>query len=99
MRWADQLAVSSLPSGRSSHAVRPSASTSATTDRLPNSTILNMVPTPASPANYTPAPAAPATLCEFTIAADLGGLRLDQALARLMPEHSRSRIRTWIDAG
>lgn len=26
-------------------------------------------------------------------------MRLDQALARLMPEHSRSRIRTWIDAG
>ena len=27
------------------------------------------------------------------------GLRLDQALAKLLPEHSRSRIRTWIDAG
>jgi 23S rRNA pseudouridine1911/1915/1917 synthase len=27
------------------------------------------------------------------------GMRLDQALARLLPEHSRSRIRTWIDAG
>jgi 23S rRNA pseudouridine1911/1915/1917 synthase len=26
-------------------------------------------------------------------------LRLDQALAKLLPEHSRSRIRTWIDAG
>jgi 23S rRNA pseudouridine1911/1915/1917 synthase len=26
-------------------------------------------------------------------------MRLDQALAQLMPEHSRSRIRTWIDAG
>ena len=26
-------------------------------------------------------------------------MRLDQALARLLPEHSRSRIRTWIDAG
>lgn len=36
---------------------------------------------------------------EFSIPADLAGLRLDQALARLMPEHSRSRIRTWIDAG
>jgi 23S rRNA pseudouridine1911/1915/1917 synthase len=58
-----------------------------------------MVPTPAGPANYTPALAPPAARREFTIAADLGGLRLDQALARLMPEHSRSRIRTWIDAG
>jgi len=26
-------------------------------------------------------------------------MRLDRALARLLPEHSRSRIRTWIDAG
>lgn len=51
------------------------------------------------PANYTLAVAAASARCEFTIAADLVGLRLDQALARLMPEHSRSRIRTWIDAG
>jgi len=34
-----------------------------------------------------------------TIPADCAGLRLDQALARLLPAHSRSRIRTWIDAG
>jgi 23S rRNA pseudouridine1911/1915/1917 synthase len=33
------------------------------------------------------------------VPASCGGLRLDQALARLLPEHSRSRIRTWIDAG
>jgi 23S rRNA pseudouridine1911/1915/1917 synthase len=26
-------------------------------------------------------------------------MRLDRALAQLLPEHSRSRIRTWIDAG
>jgi 23S rRNA pseudouridine1911/1915/1917 synthase len=26
-------------------------------------------------------------------------MRLDQALAKLMPQHSRSRLRTWIDAG
>ena len=36
---------------------------------------------------------------EFTIADDLAGLRLDQALARLMPEHSRTRLRALIDAG
>lgn len=36
---------------------------------------------------------------EFTISADLAGLRLDQALARLMPEHSRSRLKAWIEAG
>jgi 23S rRNA pseudouridine1911/1915/1917 synthase len=33
------------------------------------------------------------------ITADLAGLRLDQALARLLPEHSRSRIKAWIDSG
>ena len=35
----------------------------------------------------------------MTIPADCAGLRLDQALARLLPAHSRSRIRAWIDAG
>jgi len=30
---------------------------------------------------------------------DLGGLRLDQALQKLMPEHSRSRLQSWIKAG
>jgi 23S rRNA pseudouridine1911/1915/1917 synthase len=50
-------------------------------------------------ANYTLAPAATSAPQEFRIASELAGLRLDQALARLMPEHSRSRIRAWIDAG
>jgi len=36
---------------------------------------------------------------ELTIPAELAGLRLDQALARLMPEYSRSRLKAWIDAG
>ncbi len=30
---------------------------------------------------------------------ELAGLRLDQALARLLSEHSRTRLRSWIDAG
>jgi len=30
---------------------------------------------------------------------DCAGLRLDQALAKMLPEHSRSRLRNWIDAG
>ncbi len=34
-----------------------------------------------------------------TIPADLGGLRLDQALARLFPEHSRSRLQAWLRDG
>jgi 23S rRNA pseudouridine1911/1915/1917 synthase len=40
--------------------------------------------------------AAPTTLI---IPQDLGGLRLDQALQRLLPEHSRSRLQAWIKAG
>ncbi len=35
----------------------------------------------------------------FTVSAELAGLRLDQALARLLPEHSRSRLKAWIQAG
>jgi 23S rRNA pseudouridine1911/1915/1917 synthase len=30
---------------------------------------------------------------------ELAGLRLDQALARLLPQYSRSRLHGWIDAG
>jgi 23S rRNA pseudouridine1911/1915/1917 synthase len=30
---------------------------------------------------------------------DLGGLRLDQALARMFPEHSRARLQGWIKDG
>ncbi|MCC6659209.1 MAG: 23S rRNA pseudouridine(1911/1915/1917) synthase RluD [Rhodocyclaceae bacterium] len=33
------------------------------------------------------------------IPADCAGLRLDQALARLLPEHSRSRLAAWVKAG
>ena len=31
--------------------------------------------------------------------AQCAGKRLDQALAQLMPQHSRSRLKSWIDAG
>ncbi len=36
---------------------------------------------------------------DLQIPAELAGQRLDSALARLMPEHSRTRIKGWIDAG
>jgi 23S rRNA pseudouridine1911/1915/1917 synthase len=36
---------------------------------------------------------------ELEVPAELAGLRFDQALARLVPEHSRSRLKDWIDAG
>ena len=35
----------------------------------------------------------------LTVPVELAGLRFDQALARLCPEHSRSRLKDWIDAG
>lgn len=35
----------------------------------------------------------------FTIPHDLGGLRLDVALQRMLPEHSRSRLQAWIKDG
>ena len=35
----------------------------------------------------------------LVISADLAGLRLDQALQRLLPDYSRSRLQDWIKAG
>ena len=35
----------------------------------------------------------------LTIPVELGGLRLDQALARLFPQHSRSRLQAWLKDG
>ena len=35
----------------------------------------------------------------FEIPADLSGLRLDQVVARLLPEYSRGRLQQWIEAG
>ena len=61
--------------------------------------------TPSTPAtsmadaNYNASSASRSPSREFTISPDLAGLRLDQALARLLPEHSRSRIKAWIEAG
>ena len=35
----------------------------------------------------------------FVVPAECAGLRLDQTLARLLPEHSRSRLQGWLRAG
>ena len=35
----------------------------------------------------------------FCVPADCAGLRLDQVLARLLPQHSRSRLQNWIREG
>ena len=39
------------------------------------------------------------TPISLIIPQDLGGLRLDQALQRMLPEHSRSRLQAWIKQG
>ena len=49
-------------------------------------------------ANYT-APDAPGRLVRLTVPPAFAGLRLDQALARLLPEHSRSRLAKLIAEG
>ena len=36
---------------------------------------------------------------ERLVPPELAGLRLDQALARLFPEHSRTRLQTWVRDG
>src|SRR5664279_549444 len=36
---------------------------------------------------------------KLTVPQDLGGLRLDVALQRMLPEHSRSRLQAWIKQG
>lgn len=39
------------------------------------------------------------SLLEATVPATFGGLRLDQALARLFPQYSRNRLQAWLKAG
>ncbi|WP_284155427.1 23S rRNA pseudouridine(1911/1915/1917) synthase RluD [Sulfuricystis multivorans] len=41
----------------------------------------------------------PVDYSEITLPTDCAGLRLDAALARLFPEHSRSRLQAWLKSG
>jgi 23S rRNA pseudouridine1911/1915/1917 synthase len=43
--------------------------------------------------------ALPDRLLDLSVPADCAGLRLDQALARMLPEHSRSRLAAWVKDG
>lgn len=43
-----------------------------------------------------PAPESTEPPIELRVPQDLAGLRLDQALARLLPQHSRSRLQDWV---
>jgi 23S rRNA pseudouridine1911/1915/1917 synthase len=53
---------------------------------------------PRAPSPAAPAPATGATHA-LTLPADAAGARFDAALARSLPQYSRSRLRAWIDAG
>jgi 23S rRNA pseudouridine1911/1915/1917 synthase len=46
-----------------------------------------------------PRPADGASATTLTIPAEHAGSRLDQALAQLLPQHSRSRLKAWIESG
>jgi 23S rRNA pseudouridine1911/1915/1917 synthase len=46
--------------------------------------------------DYTPPAPSPVT---FDVPAECAGMRLDQVLARLLPEYSRSRLQDWIAQG
>ncbi len=48
------------------------------------------------PLDYTPAST---PLIELTVPTDAAGMRIDQALADLLPEYSRSRLSAWLKAG
>jgi 23S rRNA pseudouridine1911/1915/1917 synthase len=48
------------------------------------------------PVDYSPSPAPP---LRVAVPADCAGWRLDATLARLFPEHSRSRLQGWLKEG
>jgi 23S rRNA pseudouridine1911/1915/1917 synthase len=49
--------------------------------------------------NYSDWDATLAAPMSATVPDDMGGLRLDQALARLFPQYSRNRLQEWLRAG
>src|SRR4051812_24847168 len=106
---ADQLAVSSLLSPNTPQPASVMASIREPSKKV---TLRCMVTRPNEEPNYTPrarseaeggpAPAeatsqVPAN--ERVVPLDLAGLRLDQALAKMFPEHSRSRLSGWLQEG
>jgi len=67
--------------------------------RAANAVTLRFMVNPVSRSgNYT-APHAPSRELRVTIPSEMAGLRLDQALARLLPDESRSRLARLIAAG
>jgi 23S rRNA pseudouridine1911/1915/1917 synthase len=51
---------------------------------------------PPAPEDWDAAFVAP---MQATVPAELGGMRLDQALARMFPQYSRNRLQDWLESG
>jgi 23S rRNA pseudouridine1911/1915/1917 synthase len=64
----------------------------------PNKTADYSAPEAAAKPVPTSAPTASQAL-ELQTPADCAGMRLDQVLSRLLPEYSRSRLQSWVQAG
>lgn len=64
---------------------------------MTNATLVTQMRTMAAAGRSDAADYSPAA--ERSIPRELAGLRLDQALARVFPEHSRSRLQAWVRAG
>ena len=48
--------------------------------------------------NYTASPSADGVI-HFVVPDECAGMRFDQVLAKMIPQHSRSRLQSWIKAG
>src|SRR5262245_27086514 len=77
----------------------PTASNSVQVNPATLRVFIMTTPVPGS-ADYSAAPPHPSSgsprMLAVQVPPELAGMRLDQALARLLPEHSRSRLQNWI---
>src|SRR5881275_332811 len=89
MRCADQPSVSSFAGSSELQPDRPAAARSAAAIK-----ILAM-----GRQNYSDWDAALVAPLSATVPLEMGGLRLDQALARLFHQYSRSRLQEWLRSG
>src|SRR3990172_818019 len=92
MRCADQSAVSSFSVGSNPQPPAPATSS----NRVSKLLFMAKHYSGAPEADWEDAFAAPMAA---TVCGALGGLRLDQALARTFPQYSRNRLQAWLKAG
>src|SRR3990172_9798797 len=92
MRCADQSAVSSFSVGSNPQPPAPATSS----NRVSKLLFMAKHYSGAPEADWEDAFAAPMAA---TVCGALGGLRLDQALARTFPQYSRNRLQAWLKSG